>query len=184
MLIEFYGVEREGYSWLASGTPFTTPKQVEIAYGALSGEQRELFERICRRLPSAEQYVRDRSAEYGWDEDLIAEAKVFTPKPLATPVPYFDPPWHCFENSFSHAEQHNLLYVEGIAINPSGPQIHAWNSTDGTDVLDYTWPYQHVNHYFGIVFPLEWMKKNWPARGGILAHLYEEAKAGKTPAPV
>ena len=115
-----------------------------------------------------QKYIAERLNEYGWTEEMLARADYFVPVKLPTPVPYFERPWCCFENSFNHAEQTGLLYVEGIAVSPSGISIHAWNSTNGSDVIDYTWPYQHVNKYFGIIFPIKWVKKHYSTPGGIL----------------
>lgn len=172
----FRKITSEDQEWLTSDEDFRTPQQIERAYLGLEGEQRKLFEEICHGLPAADEYARAHASKYGWDESVFELARTFVPQQFQHPVPYFERHWHCFESSFIYAEQTGLFYVEGLAINPSGAQIHAWNSTDGTDVLDYTWPHQHVNRYFGIVFDVEKMKKYWPVPGAILAYRKQESK--------
>lgn len=169
----------EGFIWAKSTVPFNTPQQVEQHFNSYTDEERLVFDRICDDLPTGRQYMEIHWQEYGWTEEMLARASEFSAKQLQEPVPYFDPPWWCFENSYHHAEQKGLLYVEGIGISPNGPMVHAWNSTDGTDVIDYTWPWQHKNKYFGIVYDLTWMKKYWPIPGGILGYLHEYTQEGK-----
>lgn len=120
--------------------------------------------------------MKENASEYGWTEEVLADATMFVPQELPRPVPYFKKPWHCFENSFEHARKTGLLYVEGLAINPTGPQIHAWNSTDGTDVIDLTWPFQHVNKYFGLVFDVEKLTMAGYPFGAYFGHLYDRLK--------
>ena len=163
-----------GYSWIGSETRFTIPQDVEKAYDSLDDAERKLFKKVCAGMPAVEDFVRKNAAGYGWDERLLSLARNMRAKELPRPVPYFNPPWACFENSFKHAQKTGLLYVEGVAANPSGIMIHAWNSTDGTDVLDFTWPHQHVNQYFGIVFDVQWMLRHSPIPGGILVYLHQE----------
>lgn len=169
----------EGFIWAKSTVPFNTPQQVEQHFNSYTDEERLVFDRICDDLPTGRQYMEIHWQEYGWTEEMLARASEFSAKQLQEPVPYFDRPWWCFENSYHHAEQKGLLYVEGIGISPNGPMVHAWNSTDGTDVIDYTWPWQHKNKYFGIVYDLTWMKKYWPIPGGILGYLHEYTQEGK-----
>ncbi len=166
----------QGRSWLGSENFHTAPGVIDEFYASLQGEERELFERICNGLPCAKAYMEEHSNEYGWTKEMLAEAKVYIPAKLPRPVPYFEKPWCCYENSFQYAEEKGLRYVEGIAINPTGVQLHAWNSTDGVDVLDYTWPFQHVNKYFGIEWDIEWLKKHGYTSGGFVGYLYEEVK--------
>ncbi|MEK7134568.1 MAG: hypothetical protein AAB819_02495 [Patescibacteria group bacterium] len=148
--------------------PPRSPQGVEDSFNTLSGDELEQFRKVCVNLVDPQKYIAERLNEYGWTEEMLARADYFVPVKLPTPVPYFERPWCCFENSFNHAEQTGLLYVEGIAVSPSGISIHAWNSTNGSDVIDYTWPYQHVNKYFGIIFPIKWVKKHYSTPGGIL----------------
>lgn len=178
MQMDFFENVLGGYSWIGSETGFTTPHDVEKAYDNLDGAGHELFKKVCAGMPTVEDFVRENAIGYGWDERLLGLARTMHAKKLPRPVPYFNPPWTCFENSFKHAQKTGLLYVEGVAVNPSGVMVQAWNSTDGTDVLDFTWPHQHVNKYFGIVFDVQWMLHHSPIPGGILGYLQQETLKG------
>jgi hypothetical protein len=171
--------ESEGFVWAWSSERLLTPQEVESQFNSFTAEESALFERICANLPSGRDYMETRLQQYGWTAEMFNKAREFQPQPLPSPVPYFERPWWCYENSFQHAEKTGLLYVEGIGISPNGPMVHAWNSTDGTDVLDYTWPQQHLNRYFGIIYDVAWIKENWPIPGGMLGYLHEYTQQGK-----
>ena len=163
-------------SWLGCREFEWTPHWVEGYYDRLEGHELELFERICKELPCAKEYLIAHADEFGWGQEVIAQASIFTPSKLPRPVPYYPKYWHCYENSFAYAEEKGYKYVEGLAISPAGAQIHAWCSTDGKDVIDYTWPYQHCNKYFGIVFDITKMRANGFPFGAVLGHLWDETK--------
>jgi len=111
---------------------------------------------------------------------MFERAKIYTPRELPRPVSYFREPWQCFKNSYQFAKDTGVQYVEGIAVAPFGAMPHAWCSIDGTDVLDLTWPYQHVNKYFGIQLDPAWMEKN-DVPWGFLGYLYNYNHPMATP---
>jgi hypothetical protein len=168
-----------GYSWIYSNVPVETPGQVERMYASLTGAELALFERVCAGLPCPKAFIEKFAAAYGWPPEMIASCKIFTPSPLPHPVIYSSP-WNCFENSFHTAESEGLLYVEGLAISPMGPDAHAWNSADGNDVIDRTWPCQHLNRYFGKALDLDTVRRAVAGdTGGLVGHLYRNAQQGR-----
>lgn len=185
--MRIFEVVENGVQWIGCENfgprESVTPRAIEQFYDSLCGGQRALFERVCAALPCPKACMEHEFASYGWSREMLDSARLFVPAKLERPVPYFEKTWSCFENSFHYAEKYGLLYVEGLAVNPSGIQLHAWNSITGHDVFDYTWPYQHVNKYFGLIFEVEWLKKHWPAPGGILPHLFDEAKEERSKDP-
>jgi hypothetical protein len=148
--MDFDIVAENGYEWIRFYDEPTTPEALEAFFDSLAGNDRLAFDRVCADLPCPKTYMEQHAAEYGWTKDILAAAELFCPAPLPPPVKYFPTHWNCFKNSFAKAEANGLIYVEGLAISPTGPQIHAWNSTNGRDVIDLTWPCQHLNKYFGI----------------------------------
>ena len=170
--------EEDGYQWAGSDKPFETPYEAEVDTQQLDQKAAELFNQVCDQLPSAEGYIKQYAERFGWRPELIECGKTYRTSALPLPVKYFEPFWWCFENSFLHAKTTGLLYVEGIVVTPTGSFVHAWNSSDD-NVLDYTYPLQHLNSYFGIAFEVELIEKYWPMSGGLLGYLYEEVKTGK-----
>ncbi len=112
-----------------------------------------LFRRACANVPDPRRFMQEHGAVFGWDGEIVAKARVFTPRPLPSPVRYFSKPWHCYDNCLAKAE--SIYYCEGLVIGPGGPTIHAWNSTDGWNVIDLGWPCQHLNKYLGFVLDLK-----------------------------
>ncbi len=163
-------------SWLGCGSFEWTPQWVEGYYDRLVGSELELFERVCKQLPCAKEYLVAHADEFGWDEEMIARASIFTPSELPRPVPYYPKYWHCYENSFAYAEKTGCKYIEGLAVGPAGALIHAWCSTNGKDLIDYTWPYQHVNKYFGMELKISKMRDNGYPFGAVLGHLWADTK--------
>ncbi len=140
-----------GRSWIESCRGWRTPGWIEKLYCSLEGEDLALFRRISASLPCPREFMIEHAADFGWDDELIAKARIFSPRPLPNPVPYFQKSWHCYENSYLKAQAEGIFYVEGLMIGPAAPIIHAWNSTDGKNVIDLGQPFQHLNKYFGIV---------------------------------
>lgn len=64
------------------------------------------------------------------------------------------------------------MYVEGIALCPSGVLLHAWLGLDGR-VVDYTWPDADEILYFGIPFEPSWslMFAETVGRYGVLGNM-------------
>jgi hypothetical protein len=139
-------------SWIESYNGWRTPGRIEKLYCSLEGEDQALFRRICASLPCPKQFMIEHAAEFGWDDGMIERARIFIPRPLPTPVNYFSKPWHCYENCYHKARAEGIYYVEGLMIGPAAPIIHAWNSTDGKNVIDLGQPLQHLNKYFGMIF--------------------------------
>ncbi len=174
--MRIFEIVKNGRSWLRSPVFHSHPGEIEKLYCSLTFAEQTLLQKVCRGMPDPEEYMQLHFREYGWNEDLLAQATKYSPLRLRPPVQYFARPWRCYENSFNHAVETGLLYVEGIVVNPAGIQVHAWNSHDGTDVVDYSLPFQHVNRYFGIEFDVHVMEEIGQAPGGILGRLYEEEK--------
>ena len=170
----FLKVERGGRSWAGFLEIPRTPPAMEKIFDSLQGSELKAFRNICAALPCPKEYLLQNIDEYGWNDVMIGRASLFIPVELPRPIPYFPRYWRCFENSFAYAKKHGLKYIEGLAVNPTGIQVHAWMSRDGTDVLDYTWPYQHLNRYFGIEFDTEELAENGFPNGGLLGHYHKE----------
>ncbi len=163
-----------GRSWVGTDDAqrTRTPGRIEKFYGSLVGAERELFRRVCANLPDPKEFMREFAPVFGWDAEMVEKARVFTPRPLPNPVEYFPWSWHCYDNCLRRAREEGLLYVEGLVIGPGGPTIHAWNSTDGFNVIDLGWPCQHLNKYMGFIFDLKQHKELI----GFLGELFERAK--------
>lgn len=169
--MELFEVIEDGHRWLGSRNFHTDPARLEDFFDRLEGEAKALFDRVCAELPCPKEHLAAKWDDYGWDPCILHEGTLFKPARLKRPIPFYEKHWCCFENSFAFAEKYDYSYVEGIAINPSGIQIHAWVTTDGEDVLDYTWPLQHVNKYFGVPLNIEYLKGKGVTQGGLLAHV-------------
>ena len=141
-----------GHTWIESRDPWGTPGKIEKMYHSFAGEDLALFRRVCAGLPCPKQLMIEYGDLFGWNEEMIAEARIFTPRPLPSPVHYFQKTRDCYENCYHKSRAEGILYVEGLMICPAGPIIHAWNSTDGHNVIDLGEPCQHLNRYFGMVF--------------------------------
>ena len=156
-------------NWIRFTTRPGSPYEVERYFDSLVGQEKIRFEEVCKNLPDPRQCLWDM-IEARHTAALMQYGQLFVPKTHVRPVPYFQKSWHCYENSFRHADANNLFYVEGMAVNPSGAAFHAWNTTDGTDVIDLTWPYQHVNRYFGAIFPVPFVKERIGNLGFLWRH--------------
>jgi hypothetical protein len=155
--MKLFEVTRFGRKWLETDDLMRTrtPGRIEKLFCSLEGEERELFRRACANLPCPKEFMREHAATFGWDAGMVEKARIFTPRPLPQPVSYFPWSWHCYDNCLRLAREEGLLYVEGLVIGPGGPTIHAWNSTDGFNVIDRGWPCQHLNKYLGFIFDLQ-----------------------------
>jgi len=175
--MKLFEVTRFGRNWLETDDFLRArnPGRIERLYHSLEGENLALFRRACASIPEPRQFMEEHAAEFGWDADMVAKARAFTPRPLPSPVRYFPKPWHCYENCLAKAEAEGIFYCEGLVIGPGGPTIHAWNSTDGRNVIDLGWPCQHLNKYFGLVFDL----KEHADLIGTLGNLYHYAQQNR-----
>lgn len=105
---------------------------------------------------------------------LVAYGQVFQTEDFSEGWETNDDAWgKCYVRSLVHARKFPdmLLYAEGLCasfITASPEVMHAWNVTIGKGwVFDSTWPMSHWNQYFGIVFDLDWVKKNCVMECGI-----------------
>ncbi len=144
----------DGIPYIAFNPPHlaSTPYEIERVYGSLQDRELELFQSVCAGLPSAEDCVRKNPDEYQLPAEVFEVARTFIPQELPKPVTYYPDFWLCYQNSILYAEAIGCMYVEGVAVSPCGPMLHAWITTNGTDVYDFTWPCQHLNRYYGVAF--------------------------------
>jgi len=154
---KLFEYELFGRRWIETDDPAMarTPGRIEKLFHRLGPEDLALLRRACASIPGPREFMRAHFAAFGWDAAMVEKARVFSPRPLPQPVEYFPKPWHCYENSRDKAEAEGIFYCEGLVLTPSGPIIHAWNSTDGTNVIDLSYPCQHLNKYLGFVFDLK-----------------------------
>ncbi len=84
----------------------------------------------------------------------------------------FLPERSCFENAAQKARETNeeLQYVEGLALSPLGPMLHAWNAR-GDEVFDFTWPCQHLVRYYGIPFSVSFLDEIGHKNGCVFGYL-------------
>jgi hypothetical protein len=160
--------DRLGITWASFNRPPDTPAEAERWYQELDGYDVERLNLICAKLPSAAAIFAALGLGRFFPADLAARFRTFVPKRQKRPVPYFERPWCCFENSFRLAQARGLLYIEGLAVNPSFVQVHAWNSRDGSDVLDLTWPRQDLNSYYGVALDPAEVEREVGAPGGLI----------------
>lgn len=156
-----------------------TPRSLAEIYDTLDPESVSKLQKVCKQLPCAREYMIAHADEYGWDAPMIEKATIYTARELPRPIEYFHEFNRCWQNSFAYAERTGVRYVEGLAISPAGAFLHAWNSTDGEDVLDFSWPCQQYNKYFGFDFDIEWMRENGFREGGLVLHHQEMYTQGK-----
>lgn len=161
----------DGTGYIGFNAPYPkTPQEIEQIYASLRGEALALFQSVCAEMPSVDVYTKENAEKYRLPKEFFDVARVFTAQALPYPIEYFPELWMCHSNSFEHAQKTGCMYVEGIAISPAGPMLHTWNSTDGNNVLDFTWPSQELNRYYGAVLDIEELKKAGYHSGGILGH--------------
>lgn len=138
------------------------------------GRLYDIFLDVSKNLPEAEDYIRKYKDRYGWNDGFISQCSKFEPQELPRPFLYDEPFWQCFDNARSRALYEDYYYIEGIVITPTGAYLHAWNSKDGIDVFDFTYPAQECNRYFGVALKVE-------EKGayGLVAYLEKETRSGE-----
>lgn len=124
-----------------------------------------------RQMPSAEFFLESHPHLYTWGSIVRRYGREYT----ASDRGRYDPPekpWSCFETASekARATDEELQYVEGLALSPFGPALHAWN-VNGDDVFDFTWPCQHLNRYFGIVFDLAFLEEIGHKHGCVFGYM-------------
>lgn len=160
------------YCWLVSewfeGKP---PYLIDDVFAEIENWAR--FKRLVAELPCPRRYLQDNKDKFKWHEYVIRHGQEFYPDRITSPT-FPEPFWHCFQNSYRFAREHGCLYVEGVAVAPTGAYHHAWVSPNGHDVLDLTWPRQDLTKYFGIAFNLDELPENSP-EGAFLHYLTLDA---------
>ncbi|MBB2749210.1 UNVERIFIED_ORG: hypothetical protein FHR35_009123 [Microbispora rosea subsp. rosea] len=98
---------------------------------------------------------------------LLTHGRSFAPGPRPAHVEP-GPPGMCFATALAHAEQHGLIYVEGMALTPHEPLgfDHAWciAEADGR-VVDPTLPDGYVLAYVGVPLTPEYRRAQQAMRG-------------------
>lgn len=126
--------------------------------------------RLKRKLPTAEEYLKEHASKYPWGELWVAHGRSFQPPPyrecrgMAKEGICFEE-GHCFRNSLlvslhilKRLPDEPVKYVEGIAVDPTGAYVHAWIEMRGM-VYDPTWPGAFLATYFGIPFDPTWVNQ-------------------------
>jgi hypothetical protein len=168
--MEMIFFEENGRRWLGTDEGMKSPYDFERIISAQPDLYR-FFHHFSQTLPSAQTYVQQNKEYFGWTDWLLSQCSEFVAAPLMRPIRYDEPFWQCFENARARALVAGLYYVEGVVVTPTGVFVHAWNSTDGQDVLDYTYPAQECNSYFGVALNVgEKIPYGW------LGFLFEETK--------
>ena len=166
--------EENGQRWLGTDEEMKSPYDFE----QLVAQQPDLykfFHRFSSALPKADEYIKEYKESFGWNDWLIEQCSIFTASALLRPIRYDEPYWWCYGNARARALSTGVHYVEGLAVTPTGAFLHAWNSSDGQNVLDYTYPAQELNTYFGVVIKVgETIPYGW------LGHLYDETIKGES----
>lgn len=172
-MLQITEVQDYGYQWFAFNESPESPEQIEAFYSTLQGDELAIFNRVCSGLPEAETFSDAHPEMFPWTKKMRDKVRTFRPGKRPPNYDFFRPAWCCYENSFRLAEEIGALYCEGVTISPTGPQIHAWVSLEGDDVLDLTWPSQHLNRYFGASFDVPLLKANGITNGGFIARVME-----------
>ena len=160
--------EENGQRWLGTDEEMKSPYDFERLV-AHQPDLYKFFHRFSCCQPKAVDYIQLHKECFGWSDWLIAQCSVFRALPLQRPIRYDAPYWQCYENSRTRALVTDVHYVEGLVVTPTGAFLHAWNSSNGEDVLDYTYPAQECNTYFGVALSVgEKIPFGW------LGHLYHE----------
>lgn len=122
-------------------------------------------------LPTAEEYLRLHADEYPWRKLWLERGEVLSPPSRKLCLSINKANGHvrgnCYNNALRLAlrmegkiilpnEPKEVLYGEGMAVNPTGAYLHAWLVIDG-NVYDPTWPDAYRATYFGVAFDPQWM---------------------------
>jgi len=89
--MKLFEVEWFGRTWIATDDKVRTrnPGRIERFYHSLEGEDLALFRRACANVPDPRKFMEEHAAEFGWDAEILAKARVFAPRPLPSPIRYF-----------------------------------------------------------------------------------------------
>jgi hypothetical protein len=120
--------------------------------------------------PSAEQYLARTSDTYPWAQTWLQFGKEYHAPSLDEVIDLiknkmFMKPRECFANALEFGialsdedPEVSVLYVEGLALGPTGVHIHAWLEINGKTV-DLTWRDSFLCSYFGVGFPVTVVEK-------------------------
>lgn len=149
-------------------------------------------------LPTANEYLRLHGDQYLWRELWLQRGKTLSAPSRKLCLSIHKADAHvrgnCYNNALQLAlgmegkiilpnEPREVLYGEGMAVNPTGAYLHAWLVIDG-NVYDPTWPDAYRATYFGMAFDPQWILKfaetigrvsllqNWEYAEPRLASLY------------
>lgn len=152
-------------------------------------------------FPTAKEYLEQYGSEYPWKQMWLNQGKTFASPSRELCLRINQAEAHvrgnCYNNAIRLAigmggkiilpnKPNEVLYCEGMAVNPTGAYLHAWLVVDG-NVYDPTWPDAYRATYFGITFDPQWilnfaetvgkvsLLQNWEYAEPRLSPLFEPA---------